>query len=218
MLFEKGLTKSLSVVTNLASSHSCQETFTMKKICACLVICFVPFLLFAQAQNAVSIIPQPVSVTTKAGYCQLPNRISIAAPSGAEVNNVTAYLKSEISTATGYSVSVGTAPNSTIQLILSTKADAQLGKEGYTLSVTPKGVVIKANEAAGLFYGVQTLMQLLPKEIESKTVAKGINWQLPCVEIADYPRFVWRGLMLDVSRHFFTKQEVKDFIDNMVKV
>ncbi|MDQ2752114.1 MAG: family 20 glycosylhydrolase, partial [Bacteroidota bacterium] len=189
----------------------------MKKIFVCLTVCFAPFLLFAQPQNAVSIIPQPVSVTTKAGYFQLPNRVSIGAPSGAEVNYATAYLKNKISTATGYPVSVGTAPNSSIQLILNATKDGQLGKEGYTLSVTPKSVVIKANEAAGLFYGVQTLLQLLPKEMESKTVVKSVNWQAPCVEITDYPRFAWRGLMLDVSRHFFTKAEVKDFIDNMVK-
>lgn len=67
----------------------------MKKLCVCLVICFAPFLLFAQNGNAVSIIPQPVSVATKAGYFQLPNRITIGAPSGAEVNDVTTYLKTE---------------------------------------------------------------------------------------------------------------------------
>jgi hexosaminidase len=64
---------------------------------------------------------------------------------------------------------------------------------------------------------VQTFLQLLPKDIESKTTVTGVRWQAPCVEITDYPRFGWRGLMLDVSRHFFTKQQVKDFIDEMVK-
>src|SRR5207247_786310 len=63
----------------------------------------------------------------------------------------------------------------------------------------------------------QTFFQLLPKEIESTTLVKNIKWQAPCVEVTDYPRFAWRGLMFDVSRHFFTKQQVKDFIDQMVR-
>jgi hexosaminidase len=64
---------------------------------------------------------------------------------------------------------------------------------------------------------VQTLLQLFSKEIESSIAVKEIKWQLPCVEIMDHPRFGWRGLMLDVARHFFTKQEVKTFIDDMVR-
>ncbi len=87
----------------------------------------------------------------------------------------------------------------------------------YVVGYATKALLITANDAAGLFYGVQTFFQLLPKEIESKEVAKNVAGRLPCVEITDYPRFGWRGLMLDVSRHFFTKEEVKEFIDNMVK-
>jgi hexosaminidase len=95
--------------------------------------------------------------------------------------------------------------------------NATLGNEGYTLSVTPKNIIIKANKPAGIFYGVQTLMQLLPAEIESNVLVKDIAWKAPCVEITDYPRFGWRGLMLDVSRHFFTKKEVEAYIDQMSK-
>lgn len=206
----------MSVVLNLASYHSHQETFAMKKICVCLVVCFAPFLLFAQSQNAVSIIPQPVSVAVKTGYFQLPTTIRISAPEQADVKNVTDYLKNKLQIATGYKVWEGNFSIG-IHLMLNKTKDAILGTEGYNLSVMPNDIIIKANEAAGLFYGVQTLLQLLPKEIESKTAVNGVNWQVPCIEITDYPRFAWRGLMLDVSRHFFTKQEVKDFIDNMVK-
>jgi hexosaminidase len=85
-----------------------------------------------------------------------------------------------------------------------------LGAEGYTLSVTPSRITIRANEAAGVFHGLQTLLQLIP------AAAKGTA-SIPCVEITDYPRFGWRGLMLDVSRHFFTKDEVKKYIDEMVR-
>jgi len=96
-----------------------------------------------------------------------------------------------------------------IQLNLNDTPNAQLGKEGYTFESTPKGVIISANQTAGLFYGMQTLLQLLPKEIESKSLAK-TTWAIPSVKITDYPRFAWRGIMLDVSRNFFTKAEVKN--------
>jgi hexosaminidase len=68
-----------------------------------------------------------------------------------------------------------------------------------------------------LFYGVQTFLQLLPKEIESKKAVANVAWTAPCVEVKDYPRFGWRGLMFDVSRHFFTKEDVEAYIDQMVK-
>jgi len=83
--------------------------------------------------------------------------------------------------------------------------------------VGKKGIIINANDAAGLFYGVQTLVQLLPKEIESAEAVPHISWTAPYVSITDYPRFGWRGLMLDVSRHFFTRDEVKQYIDQMVR-
>ena len=96
-------------------------------------------------------------------------------------------------------------------------SDKAIGEEGYTLSVSEKNIVISANKPAGLFYGAQTLLQLFPREIESKSTVNNISWKVPAVSISDYPRFGWRGLMLDVARHFFTKQQVKDFIDEMVK-
>ncbi|HVF81150.1 MAG TPA: family 20 glycosylhydrolase, partial [Flavisolibacter sp.] len=92
-----------------------------------------------------------------------------------------------------------------------------IGAEGYQLSVTSNGVVIKANQPSGLFYGVQTLVQLFPAEIEATEQVTGKQWSAPAVEITDYPRFGWRGLMFDVARHFFTKAEVKKYIDNMVR-
>jgi hexosaminidase len=92
-----------------------------------------------------------------------------------------------------------------------------LGNEGYRLNIGQALITISANKPAGLYYGIQSLMQLLPREIDQKQVAANVTWQVPVADITDYPRFAWRGLMLDVSRHFFTKQEVKDFIDEMVR-
>ncbi len=100
-------------------------------------------------------------------------------------------------------------------IVLTTKfADEKLGAEGYQLTVTPERAVIEAPTEAGVFYGAQTFLQLLPPEIFSpkKTSAE---WTAPCVEIRDWPRFAWRGLMLDVSRHFYDKAEVERVLDEM---
>jgi len=128
------------------------------------------------------------------------------------------YLKKKLSLATGKKVNVtSNNKNAAIKLVLNRKADSKIGDEGYTLSSTSAGVTVTANKPAGLFYGVQTLVQLLPPQIESSKMEESVSWQIPQVEIVDYPRVGWRGLMLDVSRHFFTVDEVKQYIDNMAK-
>ena len=94
-------------------------------------------------------------------------------------------------------------------------ADPNLGPEGYELAVSTNSVVIRAPTQAGLFYGVQTLLQLLPPAIFSSNVVSGTDWTVPAVQITDSPRFKWRGYMLDVSRHFYTKAEVETMLDTM---
>src|SRR6185312_13726290 len=164
-----------------------------------------------------SIIPEPVSLVQGTGRYTLPGAISVDIPDLPELKETMLLLKQKLA-ATGKSITVSNSrQKASVQFILNKKEDNILGKEGYTLSVTAAGIVIKANKPAGLFYGVQTLLQLLPKEIESGKAVNGIAWDLPVVEITDYPRFGWRGLMFDVARHFFTKDEVKDFIDNMAR-
>ena len=118
---------------------------------------------------------------------------------------------------TGKKVPVNNTANATIRCVLNKTEDKLLGQEGYRLSVKQNGILISANKPAGLFYGLQTLWQLMPREIDSKTKVNDVAWQVPTVEIIDYPRFVWRGLMFDVSRHFFTLKDVEDFIDLMVQ-
>jgi len=175
---------------------------------------------FAQTpgrNDAIALIPAPVSQQMDAGSFTLPKNIVIEAGDQA-VGQAVQDLKDHLSTATGYAVSVaGSNSSATIRLVVNKTPDNALGAEGYTLSVTQKAIVIKANQPAGVFYGVQTLLQLLPGDIESRGPVKRSSWQVRCTTITDYPRFGWRGLMLDVSRHFFTKQQVKDFIDEMVK-
>ena len=94
-------------------------------------------------------------------------------------------------------------------------ADPSLGLEGYQLEVGGEGITVRGNSAAGVFYGVQTLRQLLPAAVEYSAAYRR-PWVVPALEIRDAPRFGWRGAMLDVARHFRTVDEVKRFIDLMV--
>ncbi|MFT3683088.1 MAG: family 20 glycosylhydrolase [Ferruginibacter sp.] len=166
----------------------------------------------------IAIIPEPVNMAIKAGTYTLPKTIIIGTANNPEANYTASMLQQKLSAATGYTINIAErAAVTNIQLTLNKTPDNKLGTEGYTLSVTKTNISIKANQPAGLFYGVQTLLQLLPKEIESREVVKNIEWKIPCIEITDYPRFGWRGLMLDVARHFFTKEEVKSFIDEMAR-
>ena len=100
------------------------------------------------------------------------------------------------------------------QILLTTRdAKPTLGPEGYELTVATDSVFSGALTQAGLFYGVQSLLQLMPPEVFAAKPVPGVDWKIPCVQIEDQPRFKWRGFMLDVARHFFTKDEVKQMLD-----
>lgn len=194
----------------------------MKKTTTFLIGLVSTFLSVGQSPSGEpALIPQPVSLTMATGTFTLPKNISILVPpQQAEVKNVAAMLGKKLGNVTGYSVitkeSVTPAPNS-IRLVIDNREEKSLGKEGYRLAVTPAGVTITAVSAAGIFYGTQTMLQLLPPDIESQKMVKRSSWSMPAVQVMDYPRFAWRGLMFDVSRHFFNKAQVKEFIDEMVR-
>ena len=185
-----------------------------------LIACLFGLLTSINAQE-LSIIPEPVSAKQVSGSFVLKNNFSIGLSSFDETSKrVTEYLSKKISIGTGYTSTVGKIEKATsirLRTFNSKNKNSELGKEGYLLNVYPDSVSILANEPAGLFYGAQTFLQLLPKEIESKRLQSNISWSAPCVQIKDYPRFAWRGMMLDVARHFFTKEQVRQFIDEMVR-
>ena len=175
----------------------------------------------AAAPATLGLIPQPVSVEPRSGAFRLKSGTSIVVPPGStDVRQVGAYLAGVIEPPTGWKLKIiesrSSRRHNAITLAITTEADVAAHREGYRLTVTSHGVRIVAASPAGLFYGVQTLLQLLPPEIESRTPSNTI-WTVPCVRILDYPRFAWRGLMLDVSRHFFPKQDVEQYIDRMVR-
>lgn len=183
----------------------------------CLIFTMSLPLIAQQASPAFRLIPEPVSLQAGEGTFVLNPSNAIHIPANhSELRKIADYLALKVRPATGFDLKISESVTpSGILLALNKKADAQLGKEGYQLEVTPQQVSIRANQPAGLFYGVQTLLQLLPKEIENDNLAHDIKWAIPAVSITDYPRFGWRGLMLDVSRHFHPKEVVKEFIDQM---
>ena len=191
----------------------------MRTLLLALLAGFVTFSAFSQDSSPLSLIPAPASVELTAGRFNLPSTILVEAPNLPELTHALDELKTRLSAPTGYTVTITheSTPAATIRLLLTKPREESLGDEGYTLTTTTTGVAIKANGAAGMFYGLQTFYQLLPAAIESKTRVDNITWSAPCAKIADHPRFGWRGLMFDVARHFFTKQQVKDFIDEMVQ-
>ena len=183
-----------------------------------LVITFF-IAIFIPSSSQVSIIPEPVSLQQKEGIYNLKTQIVIEEGStNLGVKKIADWLKEKLSV-TGLPVSIASsAAKADIHFSLNKTANNTIGKEGYQLSVSAdNGVTITANEPAGLFYGAQTLLQLFPPAIESRSVVKNTSWTIPVVEITDYPRFGWRGLMFDISRHFFNKEQIKQYMDAMVK-
>ncbi|MGB8492480.1 MAG: family 20 glycosylhydrolase [Bacteroidales bacterium] len=183
----------------------------MKKL---IILCSLLFSAAAYGQtNKFALIPKPVDMQQTSGTFRLSGSTTISYDSR-EFRSQAEMLALKLSTATGFSVKASLGNSGDIQFRLNKPQVAQLGKEGYSLTVSPANAVISANQPAGLFYGIQTLLQLLPGEIESKARVNA-SWTIPGVKITDYPRFGWRGMMLDVSRNFFTKEDVKKYIDEI---
>jgi hexosaminidase len=188
-------------------------------------LAIVPLRGFAEdkAADSLALVPQPREVKIETGLFQIkPDTKIIVDKDSADAANVGKQLAERIRTATGMDLKVSTGDKPGMQtgtiFITSIASDASLGSEGYRLEVAPDGVVITGKDGPGMFYGMQTLLQLLPVEIFSPArVEKYIALKIPAVKIADQPRFHWRGLMLDVSRHFFNKQEIKNFLDLMAQ-
>lgn len=176
----------------------------------------IVLLLFAQPLLA-QIIPAPVKLEKRDGHYSITNNTTIATFRNREIENVANYFINRFRAASGFNLQKVESSPAGMVLRLNEKKNPILGTEGYTLEVTASGVLIQANTPVGLFYGIQSLLQLLPPAIESKTTQPGITWTVPFVSVLDYPRFAWRGLMLDVSRHFFSKEYVKQYIDRMAR-
>ncbi|MDI9636948.1 beta-N-acetylhexosaminidase [Geitlerinema splendidum] len=173
-------------------------------------LAFVSAAIPTQSHDEVAIIPIPAKIVRQSGEFMLKPTTVIVASQGAE--STARYLQNCLEPATGFHLKIASEGESAISLELS-KQFVSLGEEGYSIVVTPSKVRIGSSKPQGLFYGVQTLRQLFPTQIFRSGKVDGIDWTIPCVTVDDSPRFKWRGLMLDVARHFQHKQEVMTFID-----
>ena len=157
-----------------------------------------------------AVIPQPQSVVLGKGSFRFTKEtVFVIDPALMPARR--SFLE-QFEKASGFRFSVQKVALLTNYVVIDT--DTSLPKEGYTLTVNPKEIIIKASGYNGALYALQTLRQLLPKEFESTTPVK-TDWVVPAVTITDAPQYAWRGLMLDVSRHFFPKEYILKTLDRM---
>jgi hexosaminidase len=169
----------------------------------------------AAVVNLGDVLPAPVSAQPAAGVT-----FTIGAGTGIQTESLEVgnALAAVLRPSTGYALPVTTGsgtPVGGIALLLS-GADASVGTEGYQLDATASLLTIRAQTAAGLYHGVQTLRQLLPATVEARTVQSG-PWTVAGGRIIDRPRYAYRGAMLDVSRHFFSVDTVKRYLDHLAQ-
>ena len=181
----------------------------MSSIYKILAFLFILFFQFSYSQH--NIIPAPVKYEMNEGSFVIDKSVSI------ETQNINTKNLKAIKLFQKYLLDLGIESDfvkrkagSIISINMNNKYDSTLGDEGYKLEVNENRIVLNANKEAGVFNGLQTLKQLFPVN-NNKTE----KIEIQSCKVLDYPRFKWRGLMLDVSRHFFTVDEVKSFIDKM---
>lgn len=169
----------------------------------------------AKPQPTISIIPKPLQLEMKPGSFGLgPGMTILVEAEDERAVDVARYLAERLGAVAGgfIPVSTGSQPAGQKTIVLAERHDNALGTEGYRLSVQNDRIRLEAPTPAGLFYGVQTILQLLPADVFAGKMTAG-PLTLPCLVIQDSPRFRWRGFMLDVSRHFHPKEYVLKLID-----
>ncbi|MBR1770302.1 MAG: family 20 glycosylhydrolase [Bacteroidales bacterium] len=190
-----------------------------------LIICLFSLLVAftVEAQNKINIIPQPSEITEKEGVFkfQLPNiRIFIAEDDNDSLRQEAEFLRELFYTYCDnyenplYIARSNSHTNLDNSIILGFTDNAKLGSEGYILDISQRRIVINANTSAGIFYGIETLLQMLGTDFQSsKIMYTHFEKELPCVKITDYPRFSYRGKHLDCSRHFFSADYIKRYLN-----
>ena len=187
-----------------------------------LFILFMGIMLVSCNQNRgvflpVNIIPEPVSVEERGGYYEISDATSILVqPGNAEAHQIAKMCAAQINAVSGRNIEIKNIEDRRNDhgIIFETLSEADtLGEEGYILQVKNKKIELSAYKPAGLFRGLQTLFQLMPPEIYGNQLVENVAWKIPRVNIYDKPRYAWRGMHLDVSRHFFDTAFVKRYID-----
>lgn len=156
------------------------------------------------------VIPKPISANSAGKTFLITKNTTIVADSSSdELRNVANYLAENLKTGTGLSVAVASEAGEGA-VVLSLGGSSNLGEEGYELEIGEKQIKITGNKPAGVFYGIQTLRQIIADKDDKSA---GDGWEVATGTITDYPEYAWRGSMLDVARHFFSVEDVKRYID-----
>lgn len=194
----------------------------MKLKAVCILITFFCFLAFeGSSENTLrskpAIVPVPVMMKILPGTYTIMDSSDLLFTAGhAELKQIAVLFAGQLIHAGGPALKilgVGKDYKSLPGIILIIKPDEDQ-PEGYQLKVSKQNIIITGKSAAGVFYGIQTLLQLLPPEVCALTAQPSpVKWEVPCINIKDHPRFPYRGMHLDVSRHFFSKEFIKQYID-----
>jgi len=187
----------------------------MKKIICLLTAGVLLFIAGSctQQPGEISIVPMPNDITVNDGAFKVAGAKVYAAPElDKEAREWVMDFATKLTTVTGRASHYSETP---VKKGICFLSDSGLDPEAYTIDVSKKLVVVKASTAAGVRFATQTIGQMLPPEYFGKAKASKAAWVLPCVSIKDSPRFGYRGLMLDVCRHFFSVEEVKRYLDLM---
>ena len=181
-----------------------------------LLILTMVLLLVSCGENVTvsdySVVPEPVSVVKKGRTFTLNRHTKVCFGNMGQNTPTAKYIAKSLRQMHIRPAFIGTPDDNTITFSLNDSANDRLGDEGYLLNVRPEGIYISANTEAGLFYGYQTLLQMLPDDIHVRDYR---SITLPECSIVDYPRFSWRGSHLDVCRHFFTVKQIEKHLDLM---
>ncbi|MEL6720107.1 MAG: beta-N-acetylhexosaminidase, partial [Bacteroidota bacterium] len=176
------------------------------------LLCLLVFLGCSEEKKWIigetAILPKPVEQTTGEGHFELHTGISIAVENEAQLQMVTRFFKA-FEKVTAWMPNVEISADADI--VFNTQDD--LASEAYVLEVKTDKIEIQAASEAGFFYALQSLGQLLPIEFYGEEGLSDKRWGIPLIRIEDEPTFAWRGFMLDVSRHFFTVDQVKEVLD-----
>ena len=174
-------------------------------------------LAAGEENGGCTIIPLPQQYEeTQGNFTLKPETRFVLAQADEKAADSTEVVASEFRKSTGYDLPVVQGEEGKSgDIIIRLDGEAVTEEEGYQLSVTADGVTITAKSAGGVYYGLQSLRQMFPGQIESDTLVSDVAWTAPCADISDEPTYGYRGMHLDVSRHFFPVEEVKRQIDHM---
>lgn len=182
----------------------------MKKLFLLLAVAILTTVV-CHAEQFVNLTPAPANMTVGTGVFRIPAGMKITAQGlTPEMQSEVTKFISDFNKSTGLGIGEGKNGRMTVRL------NKEIATEGYNLDVTAKGIVLEASSPAGLFYGLQTIKKILPANVMAGTnYPRQKSYELPLVSIQDRPAYGYRGFMLDVSRHFFTADEIKRMLDVM---